>query len=114
MESPTLVEVLTFEQFAARRGAGRGQIGDAALHRSSNTKSANTHRRQVLAQALHDQEIIVLRGQLQLEYNQLVAAGKIRPPTAKEEVIWRANGHPDNDSTQAARRIADRRGWAWE
>lgn len=107
-------EVLTFEQFAARQGAGRGQIGEAALHMSSSAKSIRTHQRQVLAQARADQEVIALRARLQAEYNAQVAAGRLRPPTAREEVIWRANGHPDNDSTQAARRIAQRRGWSWQ
>lgn len=107
-------EVLTFEQFAVRHGAGRGQIGEAALHMSAASKSVRTHQRQVLAQARKDHEVIVQRAQLQVEYDHLVAAGRIRPPTAKEEVIWRANGHPDNDSTQAARRIAQRRGWNWQ
>lgn len=32
-------KVLTFEQFAARNGASRCDIGDAGLHRSSARKS---------------------------------------------------------------------------
>ena len=107
------VKTISYEHFAAQHGAGRSSIGDAALHRSSNTKSQQTHRRQVLAQAEKDWQIIAKRGQIQIEYDRLVATGEIRTPTAKEELIARANGHPDNESVQAARRIAERRGWAW-
>lgn len=47
------------------------------------------------------------------EYNALVAAGIIAPKTRAEILIDRANGHPDNESTQAARRICAKRGIEW-
>ena len=55
---------------------------------------------------------------IEIEYDQKVKEGLIRPPTTKEEVMGKAlHGHPDNASVQAARRIAIRRGWVediWE
>ena len=98
---------------SARKGASRLGIGDAGLHRSSERKSPATHRRQVLEQARRDHELICRRAELAREYEELVASGRVRPPTAKEEIIAKANGHPDCDSVQAARRIAERRGWDW-
>lgn len=105
--------VLTFEQFAARNGASLLGIGDPGLHRSSNRKSPKTHHRQVQAQAQKDRELIVRRSNLRTEYEALVACGALRPPTTREQVITKANGHPDNDSVRAARRIAELRGWEW-
>ena len=47
------------------------------------------------------------------EYHAKVATGEIVGKTALEQRIEAANGHPDNESTQAARRILERRGIEW-
>lgn len=49
-----------------------------------------------------------------VEYSDLVAAGIIAPKTRTEILIDRANGHPDNESTQAARRMCAKRGIEWK
>lgn len=43
------------------------------------------------------------------EYNEKVANGELRPLTAIEQLFERANGHEDNESTQAARRMLKKR-----
>lgn len=48
------------------------------------------------------------------EYNDLVSKGKIRLPGKYDALIHAANGHPDNPSTQAARRALDKRGIDWK
>lgn len=48
------------------------------------------------------------------EYNLKVKNGEIIPPTSNELLIRRANGHPDNESTQAARRLCKKRKISWE
>lgn len=48
------------------------------------------------------------------EYNELVKAGQIRDKTPLERRIEAANGHPDNESTQATRRILQKQGINWE
>lgn len=48
------------------------------------------------------------------EYNQKVASGEIIPKTRNELLIERANGHPDNLSVQAARRLCKKHGLEWE
>lgn len=46
-------------------------------------------------------------------YNQYVSEGKIIPKTKEDVMIDRANGHPDNPSVQAARRMCEKRGINW-
>lgn len=48
------------------------------------------------------------------EYNAMVAARIVTPKTRTEILIDRANGHPDNESTQAARRMCAKRGIKWK
>lgn len=43
------------------------------------------------------------------EYNEKVANRELRPLTAIEQLFERANGHEDNESTQAARRMLKKR-----
>lgn len=47
------------------------------------------------------------------EYNQKLAKGELRAPTAIEKSMKVAHGHPDNKSTQAARRMLEKRGYDW-
>jgi len=53
------------------------------------------------------------RQRLREEYWNKVRAGELRMPTAEEELIRRAGGHPDNLTTQAARRCCIKRGIDW-
>lgn len=48
------------------------------------------------------------------EYESKVAAGEIEPKGAVERLIECANSHPDNEATQAARRILAKRNINWE
>lgn len=47
------------------------------------------------------------------EYRTMVELGKIMPLSRAEQLIKTANGHPDKQSTQAARRVCDKRGIDW-
>lgn len=48
------------------------------------------------------------------EYYELAEQGKIVPKTTLEKTIEKAiYGHPDNPSTQAARRVCEKRGINW-
>ena len=48
------------------------------------------------------------------EYEGKVAAGEITPKSLVEELIDKANGHPDNEATQAARRVLAKQNINWE
>lgn len=104
-------QVMTYETFAAINGASRQSIGDAGLHRAN--KNENTQKRFVMAQAKQDHELMIRRGNLRIEYERLVETGKLRPPTSLESSMAIANGHEDNASTQAARRVLTRKGFDW-
>jgi len=54
------------------------------------------------------------RDTAQDEYVQLVEIGEIVVPTHVQQLIKTAQGHPDNESTQAARRLLDKRGIEYE
>ena len=54
------------------------------------------------------------REEAKREYQRLCEAGELRPLTSIERTIRTANGHPDNASTQAARRICLKRGINWQ
>ena len=47
------------------------------------------------------------------EYDRKLADGDVRAPTNNEGMIASANGHPDLESTQAARRVCAKRGIDW-
>lgn len=46
-------------------------------------------------------------------YNKLISEGKLIPKTREEKLIETANGHPDNPSVQAARRVCEKKGIVW-
>ena len=54
------------------------------------------------------------RDAAQDEYARLVEIGEIVVPTHKQQLIQTAQGHPDRDDTQAARRLLDKRGITYE
>ena len=54
------------------------------------------------------------RNKAKEEYKKLVDSGKLRPKTAIERTLVAAHGHPDNKATQAARRMAAKRGYDWK
>ena len=54
------------------------------------------------------------REQAKQEYKEKVKNGELRDKTKIERMIEAANGHPDNPSTQAARRMAEKRGIDWK
>lgn len=53
------------------------------------------------------------RQQAKAEYKKLIESGKIRDKTSIEKRITTAHGHPDNSSTQAARRLLEKQGIDW-
>lgn len=54
------------------------------------------------------------RNAAKLEYWKKVESGELRPLTEVERTLRTAKGHPDNPSVQAARRMAEKRGYDWQ
>jgi hypothetical protein len=101
--------VRDFEQWAAMQGMGRLGLGDAGLHRASERISTAVWDRKVKAQTIKDKYLIERRAELRIKYKQLLESGEIREMTPTERLQHAANGHPDNEATQAAKRLLVKR-----
>ena len=110
----TKVLVIEEEVYLSMNGVSHLDIGDCALHKNKGRHSDKTWRRLVNAQAEKDRKLTMRREELREEYRMKVAQGEIRPPTRIEKLISTANGHPDNESVLAARRLLEKRGISWK
>ena len=102
--------VISEETYLFINGVSRQDIGDAAFHKNKGNNSDKTWSKMVNAQAEKDRKLILRREELRTEYWSKVNIGELRPPTRTEKLISIANGHPDNESVIAARRILDKNG----
>lgn len=109
-----MIPIITEEEFLTRNGASRSDIGDAALHKNRGRNSDKMWKKIVERQAALDRDLISRRSELRKEYKRLVEAGELRPPTYYESRIRTAQGHPDNEAVQAARRLLEKRGIRWD
>jgi hypothetical protein len=100
------------ETYLATNGASRQDFGEPALHRQPRAKPDQIEKN-ANRQLEKDYELSARRDQLRKEYADKVASGEIRPLTRTEKLIQNANGHEDNESTQAARRILKKSGIDW-
>lgn len=104
--------VIDLESYLAQRGAHKS-FGDPALHKNHVRQSKNTWQKLIDRQAAKDHSLAEKREQLRQEFFELVAIGIIREPTRIERLIRIAQGHSDNESVQAARRLLVKRGTQW-
>lgn len=106
------IPVMTEEQYLSINGAPFMKGAEPALHKNikpDRNKDKNIERVQK-AMIENNQR----REELRAEYADKITKGEIRKPTRTEELIRTANGHPDNEATQAARRLLEKRGVNWE
>lgn len=99
------MEVLTFDEFSAKRGCPSTAPSRPEMHRYPRRPPGSQQRamdRIVLAEG---DAWVRRREALRQEYDAKVAAGEIRPPGRRERLEKAATGHPDNPSTQAALRL---------
>ena len=106
------MKIMTFEQFATINGASRFDFSEPGMHVRGHM-SDTAHRRALRQQSETSEALDARRDALRIKYQQCVDRGEIREPTQTERMIERANGHPDLQSTQAARRVLARRGVKW-
>ena len=107
------IPVMDEETYLSINGAPSG-FGDPALHKNRGGASDKAWTKIIDRQAAKDRDLMDKRERLRQEYNEKVAKGEIRPPSRYEKLISIAQGHPDLESTQAARRILDKKGVSWE
>lgn len=108
---------MTEEEFLRLRGvgdvvssAGIDRIGGANMTVLSTRQREKAHKEIEAEMASYYQK----RQAAKEEYKQLIASGVIRDKTVAERAITRAHGNPELQSTQAARRMADRLGVDWK
>ena len=107
---------ITEQEFLALRGVGDSvsgygvdRIGGANLTRMSEKQ--RTAAKTDIAKGVNDYH--QKRSEAKAEYKFLVDKGVLRDKTSIEKLITKAHGNPDNESTQAARRMAKKRGIDW-
>ena len=105
------IPVLTEEEYLASKGFDN-HFGDPALHKGRQ-KSTRLQNKLVERQALKDQERLIKRAELRKDFQEKLNNGELREPSNVEKLIKAANGHPDLESTMAARRALAKRGVNW-
>ena len=107
--------VMDFEEFATTYfDAGRQDLGDPALARSNSSVSGAAMERQLSGAVEASRTWQQRRDDARTAYNTALSRGTIRLPSRLENLLDSARGDPDNESTQAARRLLAKRGVDWE
>ena len=112
-ESALEIPAMTEEEYIASKGYGFSGIGDVALHKGKQRTSGQQDKA-VKSQAKKDKDYTERREMLRKEYRDKLAKGELREPNTIEKLQKAANGNPDNESTQAARRALQKRGIDWQ
>lgn len=110
-----IVKTQSLDQFLGERGLS-SPISDFMVDKM-RIPHGMTARQQKAFQKEADQarqEYSARREAATKKYNDLVSRGRIRLPGKYDALINTANGHPDNLSTQAARRTLTKRGIDWQ
>lgn len=107
---------ITEDEFLGLKGVGDISSG-YTIDKVRGNRSLKTQRGQdrfekevLQANAEYSQK----RASARAEYRNLVSTGKIRDKTTLEKRITKANGHPDNPATLAARRMLKKQGIDWK
>jgi hypothetical protein len=106
------LQAFTEEEYLCVHGASP-DWGDAGNHSPRAHISGAANRAISKRTIERDQALILRRAELREEYKRELEAGRIREPTATEQRIRVARGHPDNAATMAARRLLEKRGIDW-
>lgn len=106
--------VMDEETYLAIKGFGRNTMGDSALHKNKGRNSDKQWKKIIENQAKKDAIIYEKRNELRKEFAKKLASGEYRLPTRIETLIKTANGHEDNDSTHAARRLLEKQNIDWK
>lgn len=107
---------LTLEEYLAFNGVS-SPISDYTLDKCRFPHGLSERQKKALGRDVlkHAAEYQEKRNAAIKEYERLVSIGEIKPKDRIQVLIERAKyGHPDNMSTQAARRVCKKRGIDWE
>ena len=105
---------LTLEQYVAQQGHSMhydGQLDKVRMpHGETESQKRKRHKHEKAEIKAHGERLAELRQ----EYKDKVASGEIQKPSRFEILLSTAHGHPDNQSTHAARRVLTKRGYDWQ
>ena len=108
---------ITEQEFLTLRGVGYivsgygvDRIGGANMTRMSEKQ--RTAAKADIAKGIDDYH--QKRSEARAEYKFLVDKGVLRDKTSIEKIITKAHGNPDSESTQAARRMSEKKGYDWK
>ena len=109
------MQIMDLEEYLAKEGCAFATSGYCLDKlRSNRTIRTERGKRRFAKECAEAEEKYQTRRNTLIEkYNKLVEAGEIRPLTSIERTIRKANGHPDNPSVQAARRMCKKCGIDW-
>lgn len=110
--SSQTVSVMTEEEYLSSKGYPFSGFGEAALHKGIQ-KTASQQNKVIELQSDKDRRYEEARECLRKEYHEKLEKGEIREPSTIEKLISTAKGMPDLESTQAARRLLEKRGISW-
>jgi len=96
--------VQSFEEFCARNGYERPLDDHSCFKMPHGFTKAD--RRRPLRKLMAG---IATYDKARSEYDRLVELGEVRPPTDQESLERTAQGHDDNPTVQAARRVLEKR-----
>lgn len=118
MDNPAGIpsNAMTEQEFLSLRGVGDSVSGAGVdmIGGANQTRMTEKQRQRVQAKINAERDDYYSRRQAaREEYKSLIESGKIRDKTSIERMLTRAHENPDNASTQAARRMAEKRGIDW-
>lgn len=110
------MKILSEKQFLNSKGLGDAMSGYCLdkLRCNRQIRTVRGKKRFDAECAKAEAEYQKKRAEAKAEYAELVARGEVRPPSSIEESLITASGHPDNPSTQAARRVLAKKGIDWK
>lgn len=105
--------VMTEDEYLASKGYGNTTYTEPAIHKGVQ-KTLNQKNQLLNIHINRINKYSAERTALKEEYREKCNRGEIRQPTRTERLIKAANGHPDLESTNAARRLAMASGINWK
>ena len=109
---PSRSVAMTEEEYLSSKNLGRQGIGEPAL--AKNIGKGIAREQLIERQRVKDEQYTQAREVARQEYQQLVQDGKITVPTKIEQRIKTAQGNPENQAVQSARRLLTKQGISWE
>jgi hypothetical protein len=102
------VETISEESYLARAGFAFMGHAEPALHRQPRSNEKQRVKRANDADQ-RAREFDAQRSRLRAEYRAKVERGEIKSPSALDRLRQKTQGHEDNESTRAARRVLEKR-----